>query len=267
MNHLDLFSGIGGFRLALDLCGIPVEHAYYSDIEPYANAVYAKNYPDSTPLGDVRGVNGRELRERHPEQWLCSLGFPCQDISDGGKRKGLKGERSGLWFEALHVINELRPEIVFVENVAALRGRGLIDVLRGLAASGYDAEWRTLSALEVGAIHKRNRIWITATLGNADCRDYRTPDAVPQSAGDVGDGTEPSSSTLAPLSRIEWERAEAEGTFLGEPYLGGKNHGLPQIVDLDTDAFREWYARNRAIGNAIVPQCAAKVLSDWLNRA
>ncbi len=267
MNHLDLFSGIGGFRLALDLCRVPVEHSYHSDIEPHANAIYAKNYPDSVPLGDVRGIDGRELRERHPERWLCSLGFPCQDISDGGKRKGLKGERSGLWFEALRVISELRPEIVFIENVAALRGRGLIDVLRGLDASGYDAEWTTLSAQEIGAIHKRNRIWITANLRDADCRCDRTDNAMSQGERNMGDGPEHHASTYAPLSRIDWKAAEAAGTFLGEPFVVRKANGLPTPLDIAHDTFREYFARNRALGNAIVPQCAAKVMSEFLNRA
>jgi DNA (cytosine-5)-methyltransferase 1 len=257
MNHLDLFSGIGGFRLALDLCQIPIEHSYHSDIEDYANRVYAQNYPDSVPLGDIRAIDGRQLRERHPGPWIITGGFPCQDVSDAGKRKGLAGERSGLWYEMLRIIGELHPELVLIENVAALKNRGLIDVLRGLDSVGFDAEWKTLSALEVGAIHTRKRLWISAHPRNADGHEYRTTDELlaEHADGNVGTVQQSPSPTHAPLSEAEWKAIEAEGSFHGQPLVLRKADGLPDLLD-----------RNKALGNAIVPQCAAKVLSEFLDR-
>jgi DNA (cytosine-5)-methyltransferase 1 len=90
-------------------------------------------------------------------------GFPCQDISAAGKGLGLAGERSGLWREMLRTIRLVRPAFAIVENVAMLLNRGMGTVLGGLAESRYDAEWDCISAAEVGAPHKRDRIWIFAT--------------------------------------------------------------------------------------------------------
>jgi site-specific DNA-cytosine methylase len=89
-------------------------------------------------------------------------GFPCPDLSTLGTGLGLAGARSGLWFEYLRVIRELRPSYVIVENVPALRTRGLGAILGGLAACGYDAEWDGVSAAAFGAPHPRDRIWLIA---------------------------------------------------------------------------------------------------------
>lgn len=255
MNHLDLFSGIGGFALALELAGIPVATHHCSEIDNYAIRVYTKNFPDAQALGDIRSIDGKQLRSKHPSPWIVTGGFPCQDVSDAGKRKGLAGERSGLWYEMLRVIEELRPELVLIENVAALKGRGLIDVLRGLDQAGYDAEWRTLSALDVGAIHTRKRLWITARPRNADGHEYPATDQLPaeHAAGNLGAVQQPARATHAPLSEAEWAAIEAEGTFFGEPLACRKDDGVPMLLD-----------RNKALGNAIVPACAAKVLRDYL---
>src|SRR5208282_3242190 len=92
---------------------------------------------------------------------LCG-GFPCQDISNAGKRAGIDGERSGLWSEFARLIGELRPRYAIMENVAALLGRGLERVLGDLASIGYDAEWHCIPASAVGAPHRRDRVWIVA---------------------------------------------------------------------------------------------------------
>ena len=92
---------------------------------------------------------------------ICG-GFPCQDISTAGKGAGLDGERSGLWREYARLIGELRPRYVIVENVGAIRGRGLAAVLGDFASLGYDAEWHSIPAAAVGAYHLRDRVWIVA---------------------------------------------------------------------------------------------------------
>jgi site-specific DNA-cytosine methylase len=93
---------------------------------------------------------------------ICTGGFPCQDISNAGKRAGIDGERSGLWSEYARIVRELRPRYVLVENVAALLGRGIGRVLGDLAEIGYDAEWHCIPAAAVGAPHIRDRVWIVA---------------------------------------------------------------------------------------------------------
>lgn len=90
---------------------------------------------------------------------LCG-GFPCQDISVGGKRTGITGSRSKLWREMLRTIFLVRPRFAIVENVAALCKRGLGTVVGGMAEVGYDTEWHCIPASSVGALHKRDRIWV-----------------------------------------------------------------------------------------------------------
>jgi DNA (cytosine-5)-methyltransferase 1 len=96
---------------------------------------------------------------------LVAGGFPCQDISNAGKRAGIGGERSGLWSHFARIVGEVRPRFVFVENVAALAARGLDVVLGDLAALGFDAEWGCLGADDAGAPHGRERLFILADAG------------------------------------------------------------------------------------------------------
>ena len=93
---------------------------------------------------------------------MISGGFPCQDISIGGKRKGIGGSRSSLWKEYWRLINEVKPRYAIIENVERLRKDGLGVVLRDLYKIGYNAEWHCIRARAVGHLHQRDRIWIIA---------------------------------------------------------------------------------------------------------
>ena len=96
-----------------------------------------------------------------PPADLVTAGFPCQDISTAGRGAGIgKGTRSGLWTHIAEGLRCLRPDYVFVENVAVLRSRGLGRVLADLAALGYDTQWASLRASDIGAAHRRDRIFI-----------------------------------------------------------------------------------------------------------
>jgi len=151
-----LFSGIGGFELGLERAGMRV--IWQAEIDPYAAAVLRKHWPGVPNHGDVRSIRAGYVER--PDV-LCG-GFPCQDISNAGKREGIDGERSGLWSEFARIIGELRPRYVIVENVAAMLGRGIERVLGDLAALGFDAEWHCIPAAAVGAPHRRDRVWILA---------------------------------------------------------------------------------------------------------
>lgn len=89
-------------------------------------------------------------------------GFPCQNISVAGKQEGLAGEESKLWYEMYRICREVQPKYIFIENSPNLRNKGLNEVLKGLAEFGYDAKWCVLGADDVGAPHKRKRMWILA---------------------------------------------------------------------------------------------------------
>lgn len=162
LTVLDLFSGIGGFSLGLEATG-GFRTVAFCEQEPFARSVLEKHYPGVPIFPDVRNIRFSNLQAvgiGNPDV-VCG-GFPCQDISLAGKGAGLSGERSGLWFEFLRIIGETTPRFVIIENVAALRSRGLDQILRGLASIGYDAEWHCIPASALGAPHRRDRVWIVA---------------------------------------------------------------------------------------------------------
>lgn len=161
LRTLDLFAGIGGFAYGLEKTG-GFEAAAFCEIEPYARAVLRKHWPDVRIYDDVRSLTVDRLAADGIAVDVITGGFPCQDISLAGKGAGLAGERSGLWHEFHRLIGEIRPRYAIIENVSALRSRGLEVVLGGLAALGYDAEWHCISAAAVGAPHIRDRLWIVA---------------------------------------------------------------------------------------------------------
>ena len=153
-----LFSGIGGLELGLEWAGIG-HTVWQVERDPFARSILARHWPDADrSVQDVTIAGSANLAS---VDVICG-GFPCQDISTAGKGAGLAGERSGLWFEYLRIVRELRPRFVVVENVAALLSRGLDTVLGGLAEAGYDAEWFCLRASDVGAPHRRERLFVVA---------------------------------------------------------------------------------------------------------
>jgi DNA (cytosine-5)-methyltransferase 1 len=168
LQLLDLFSGIGGFSLGLERTG-GFETAAFCEIEDYPRRVLARHWPEVPIYGDIRELSSARLRADGIRVDAICGGFPCQDISTAGAGAGIEGERSGLWREYARLIGELRPRVVFVENVAALLGRGLDRVLGDLATLGYDAEWHCISASACGAHHHRDRLWIMAYPSRERC--------------------------------------------------------------------------------------------------
>ncbi|MBN7559820.1 phage DNA methylase [Mycobacteroides abscessus subsp. massiliense] len=176
-----LFSGAGGLDLA-------VEHVaggrtvWHCEADPDASRVLAAHWPGVPNLGDITAVDWSAVE---PVDVLCG-GFPCQDVSAAGRRAGIaSGTRSGLWLEYAEAINQLRPRLVVIENVRGLLSgyahramepgpddlgdrssrpllRAAGAVLGDLADLGYDAQWTTVAASEVGAPHRRERVFIVA---------------------------------------------------------------------------------------------------------
>lgn len=160
-NYIDLFHGIGGFALGVYWAGMKFKNHFCSDIEPYTQELYKLRFPDSIQLGDITKIDTKELLQ-YGDKWIITGGFPCQDISIAGKGEGITGARSGLWFEYWRIIRDLRPRYAIMENVSAITFRGLDAVLGSLAEIGYNAEWQNIRASDVGAPHRRERIWIVA---------------------------------------------------------------------------------------------------------
>ncbi len=172
MNYLDLFSGIGGFALGAYYAGFKCDKHYYSEIEKYPAELYQLRFPDSIPLGDITKIDFEKLKDGN--EWIITGGFPCQDISVAGKGAGIEGKRSGLWFEYWRAIRILRPKFAIIENVGAITIRGLDRVLSSLAEIGYNAEWQDIRAEDMGAPHRRERIWVMAyPIDNGCSRESR----------------------------------------------------------------------------------------------
>lgn len=156
-KFVSLFTGIGGLDLGLDRAGFRC--AAQVEIDPWCRGILRRHWPRVPKFSDVRTF-GRNSVNGHVDA-ICG-GFPCQDISNAGRKAGIEGERSGLWKEMLRIAREFKPSLVLVENVSALRARGLEVVLADLAESGFDAEWDCLPAAAFGAPHVRDRIFIVA---------------------------------------------------------------------------------------------------------
>lgn len=166
MNELHLFAGAGGGILGGMLLGHTCVCAV--EIEPYCREILLQRQRDGVlprfPIwDDVRTFDGKPWRGQ--VDVVCG-GFPCQDISSGGEsngtRKGIDGNRSGLWSEMARIVSEVRPRFVFVENSPMLVGRGLARVASDLAKMGYDSRWCVMGADAMGACHKRSRLWLVA---------------------------------------------------------------------------------------------------------
>lgn len=175
-----LFAGIGGFDLGLErTCHFRT--VWLAERDGYRRRVLARHWPHARLFRDVHHVSAKTAG---PVDVLCG-GFPCQDLSDAGKQRGIGGARSGLWSEFHRCVAEFRPSWVLIENVSSLARRGLATVLRDLAALRYDAEWADISAADVGAPHPRDRLWIAAYPA-ADADQDRRDDQRGAQAHDEG---------------------------------------------------------------------------------
>jgi site-specific DNA-cytosine methylase len=158
--YLDLFAGFGGWALGAYWAGLRFDAHYFSEIRKYPTQVYGIRFPEAVALGDIRGIKVGELSDG---DWYVSGSFPCQSISVAGKREGIRaGNESGLWFEYARIIRELRPKFALVENVGNLTSSGISIVLSDLSEAGYSGVWFDIWASDVGAPHRRERIWIVA---------------------------------------------------------------------------------------------------------
>ncbi|WP_030962646.1 DNA cytosine methyltransferase [Streptomyces sp. NRRL S-378] len=165
MPILELCAGYGGLGIAVEqLTGDKV--TVVAEVHGAACQVMAHRFPDAPNIGDIRYQSWGGLLDEGID--IITAGFPCQDISNAGRRQGIKGERSGIWFNVAEAVRVLRPRYVFLENVGALRNRGQAAVLTSLHDIGYDARWTTLRASDIGAPHHRDRWFCVASSADSD---------------------------------------------------------------------------------------------------
>lgn len=145
--YLDLFSGIGGFAKGLENSRFKFDKHYFSEIDKHAIAVYKHHFKNAEHVGDIKSISRQTITER-PN--IITFGFPCQDLSIAGKGVGINGSRSSLFFEAIRLIKEFKPEIFIFENVKGLlssnEGKDFEVVLRTIADIGlYECEWQLVN--------------------------------------------------------------------------------------------------------------------------
>lgn len=237
-NVLSLFSGCGGLDYGLAMGRAsesrPTRTVCYVEREAYAVQVLAARMEEgklgAAPIwSDVTTFDGQPWRGVVD---CITGGFPCTDISNAGKREGIvKGNRSGLWFEYARIVGEVRPEYVFIENVAALVKRGLDIVLRDLDEMGYNAEWAVHSAAEAGAPHRRERLFILA-YASSQRRQQESGSASSNETTNGGTGRDtcqPDSHHVAPGIGQELADTESNGRDQWRPEPEGVG-GRPDLA-------------------------------------
>ena len=189
LTAVSLFAGVGGFDLAMERQGINVVAAV--EIDQNARGVLQNRFPNTKIFNDVTTVTGEDLLNAGfiPNRGIITGGFPCQDLSVAGKRAGLAGERSGLYWEIVRLVDELRPQYFVLENVPGLlssnSGRDFGIVIGEMAKRGYGVSWRVLDAQYFGVAQRRRRVFIVGCLGDGE----RSSEILALSEGMRGDST------------------------------------------------------------------------------
>jgi DNA (cytosine-5)-methyltransferase 1 len=164
LTGVSLFAGVGGFDLAMQRQGVKVVASV--EIDKKCNEVLAKHFPNAKQFTDVTEVKGEDLINAGftPSKGIITGGFPCQDLSVAGKRAGLAGERSGLFWEIARLVDETQTEYFIIENVPGLlssnKGEDFGVVIGTMADLGYSLGWRVLDAQHFGVPQRRRRVFI-----------------------------------------------------------------------------------------------------------
>lgn len=183
INFLSLFSGIGAFEKALTNMGVKYELVNYCEIDKYASKSYSAihNVSEELNLGDITKVDTSKL----PRIDMISYGFPCQDISIAGKQQGLFNDdgtvtRSGLFFEALRIIEDTKPKVAIAENVKNLTSKKFKEqfeiVLESLEQAGYNNYWQVLNSKDYGMPQNRERVFIVSIRKDVDTGMFKFPE-------------------------------------------------------------------------------------------
>jgi len=295
MTHLDLFSGIGGFALAVDTVWPNSEHIF-CDNDKFCQQVLRKHWPNSYIYDDIRAIaNAQSGQSGEQNEWQgwknfsrgsCDIltgGFPCQPFSQAGKRKGTNDDRY-LWPEMLRVIREVKPTWVIVENVRGLltMSGGLVfeQVCVDLENAGYEVQPFIIPAVAVNAPHRRDRVWFVACNANSIRRTIKTE----INSAKVGEQTlnnfegrycnarYPISIDAQGLRNEQYGEKQnrlsnRESTGWEQNWLEVATEfcrvddGLPEGLDFTGwSKARHRVERLKSLGNAIVPQVAIEIM-------
>ena len=276
MKMGSLFSGIGGLELGLERAIPGLQTVWQVEKEPFCRSILERHWPNTKRYNDVRTIGAHNLE---PVDVICA-GFPCQSISVAGLKRGLEDEqKSGLWWQVHRIVSEFqsigRQPILVLENVANIIRVGGPDVVGSLTAIGYDIEWTIISAAQCGAPHLRRR-WFGVAYPMSSRLQKQSIDTIQthrQTQSMLEHSSRGNASTNTNGQRIQehsiW--SESVGTarqsecgssqtprtrqnywerFPTQSSVCRRDDGIPNRVD-----------RIKALGNAVVPQCA-----EWVGQ-
>jgi len=271
LQHLDLFSGIGGFSLGLEATG-GFETKAFCDIEKYPRQVLQKHWPHVKQYEDIKELNYERLKADGIDSIdIITGGYPCQPFSIAGRQKGEQDPRH-LWPEYFRLVKELRPTWVIGENVSGHIKLGLDTVIEDLESEDYSVRPFSISASSIGANHQRERIWILAhsrrsQWPRAELRGENENETRQENANQFERSSSTSEVDVANTNderlQRQWQSRnqftprfnssresseEGQGTvgqgwWESEPNMGRVAHGIPKRVD-----------RLKSLGNSLVPQ-------------
>lgn len=226
------FSGVAGFDQGFERAGF--ETAWFIENDPHCQSVLRRHWPDTPIYGDIREVRGKDLESVHV---MCG-GWPCQDHSVAGHRKGFGGERSGLFWEFARLIAECRPAWVVAENVAGLlsQPQEFASILRALDELGYVGGWRILDAKYHGVPQRRRRVFFVAGAGGLGRRAAEVLFESPGGAGNSQTRGEAGQGAAGPSATGTHEIGETAHTLKvpskGTPWRGDGGDNLVPTVSM-----------------------------------
>lgn len=278
-----LFSGIGGLDLGLERAFKgQLQTAWQVEKEPFCLSVLERHWSNAKRYNNVLDVGAHNLE---PVDVICA-GFPCQSISIAGKMRGLSDEeKSGLWWQVHRILSEFQSNghevpILVLENVPNIIRVGGPDVVGSLTQIGYDCQWTIISAKQCGAPHLRRRWFCVAYPHSIGCRagshpkrehqhrvhrERDTTQGIQQRSewqSGVGKDSNASTNTISTRTQVQTEGEQSSEQMLrstSQTYWEGfptqspvcrRDDGIPNRVD-----------RLKALGNAVVPQCA-----EWVGQ-
>lgn len=271
------FAGIGGFDLGFERAGMEV--VFQCEINKFGQSVLRKHWPDVLLAPDITKVTPEDI-PLSANLW-CG-GFPCQDLSiaNQGKRRGLDGDRSGLFYEFARLVKERRPRWIVLENVPGLlnshQGEDFRCVLKELDELGYGVSWRVLDAKYFGTPQRRRRVYIVGSYGDLSSARVLFEEGTPRVVAKAGIGERPSSSTKTPKSDRETNIFAIQHATIGRKASAGPqakgfrndgetytldSRGSADVICTTTSSFRVRKNagvskrldsnRYRALGNAV----------------
>ena len=263
LTYGSLASGIGGLDLAVEAV-LGVEQIWHAEYDKNPSKIHEHHWPGIPNLGDITKIDWSEVER---PDIICG-GYPCQPFSSAGKRQGFEDVRN-LWPYFADAIRTLRPNLVILENVAAHLSLGFGQVLGDLAEIGYDAEWGVFRASEVGAPHRRERVFIVAYTPD----ERRETDSFSQRT--------PAQTFKYDLASFPWRRFER--AIRRWESIRGEYAPIPLDQGILNPEFVEWMmgyeigwtegiSRTgllKALGNAVLPQqgeLAVRTLTERMRR-